>query len=157
MVGADAVAAAAAALAAAALATRSNRRAHRGGRFVAGKTQGILARRQFEHGDCLSQRTLRLRHTTQLRSLGAAEDADVVGAGADAGADGSLSELLLLLSVPTGWPAGMDDIACICEGESVQIVELDAITLIASRRCSAPCLLICLLLCVEVEFQVDRD
>lgn len=32
----------------------------------------MLARRQFEHGDFLSQRTLRLRHTTQLRSLGVA-------------------------------------------------------------------------------------
>lgn len=29
----------------------------------------MLALRQFEHGDSLSQRTLRLRHTTQLRSL----------------------------------------------------------------------------------------
>ena len=36
-----------------------------------GKTQVIFARRQFEHGDCLSQRTLRLRHTIQLRNFGA--------------------------------------------------------------------------------------
>lgn len=32
----------------------------------------MFARRQFEHGDFLSQRTLRLRHTTQLRSLAVA-------------------------------------------------------------------------------------
>jgi hypothetical protein len=31
----------------------------------------MFARRQFEHGDSLSQRTLRLRHTTQLRNLDA--------------------------------------------------------------------------------------
>jgi hypothetical protein len=31
--------------------------------------QAIFARRQFEQGDCLSQRTFRLRHTTQLRGL----------------------------------------------------------------------------------------
>jgi hypothetical protein len=61
---------------------RSRRRAHLGGRSVDGKTQAIFARRQLEHGDCLSQRTLRLRHTTQLRNFGA-------GAGAD---DGFLSE-----------------------------------------------------------------
>jgi hypothetical protein len=29
----------------------------------------MLARRQFEHGDCLSQRTLRLRQTMQLRAF----------------------------------------------------------------------------------------
>ena len=28
----------------------------------------MFARRQFEHGDNLSQRTFRVRHTTQLRS-----------------------------------------------------------------------------------------
>lgn len=31
--------------------------------------QAILARRQLEHGASLSHRTLRLRHTVQLRSL----------------------------------------------------------------------------------------
>ena len=34
--------------------------------------QAIFARRQFEHGDCLSQRTLRARHTWQLRPFDAA-------------------------------------------------------------------------------------
>jgi hypothetical protein len=32
----------------------------------------MFARRQFEHGARLSQRTLRLRHTTQLRGFGVA-------------------------------------------------------------------------------------
>jgi hypothetical protein len=49
---------------------RSRRRAQRGGRSLAGNTQAIFARRQLEHGDSLSQRTLRLRQTTQLRSFG---------------------------------------------------------------------------------------
>jgi hypothetical protein len=35
--------------------------------------QAIFARRQLEHGDSLSQRTFRVRHTTQLRSFGADE------------------------------------------------------------------------------------
>lgn len=48
---------------------RSRRRAHLGGRSGDEKTQAIFARRQFEHGDCLSQRTLRLRHTMQLRNF----------------------------------------------------------------------------------------
>ncbi len=52
------------------LENRSRRRAHLGGRSVEVSTQAIFARRQFEHGDCLSQRTLRLRHVTQLRSFG---------------------------------------------------------------------------------------
>ena len=57
---------------------RSSRRAHLGGRLLEGKTQSMLARRQLEHGDNLSQRTLRLRQTTQLRSFdgGAGEAAD---------------------------------------------------------------------------------
>lgn len=37
--------------------------------------QAILARRQLEHGDRLSQRTFRVRHTTQLR--GCANEGDV--------------------------------------------------------------------------------
>lgn len=45
------------------------RRAHLGGRSLEGTTQAIFARRQLEQGDCLSQRTFRLRHTTQLRGL----------------------------------------------------------------------------------------
>ena len=48
---------------------RSSRRAHRGGLSREGKTQAMPARRQFEHGDVLSQRTLRERHVTQLRGL----------------------------------------------------------------------------------------
>ena len=54
---------------AASLVYRSRRRAHLGGRSVDGRTHAIFARRQFEHGDFLSQRTLRLRHTTQLRNF----------------------------------------------------------------------------------------
>ena len=55
--------------AAALLVRRSRRRAHLGGRSVEGKTQATFARLQLEHGDCLSQRTLRLRHMTQLRNF----------------------------------------------------------------------------------------
>ena len=59
-------------------ATRSRRRAHLGGRSVDGKTQSMFARRQLEHGDCLSQRTFRVRQTTQLRSFGPGVDVDAV-------------------------------------------------------------------------------
>lgn len=55
---------------------RSSRRAHLGGRSAGGKMQAIFARRQFEHGDCLSHRTLRFRHTTQLRNLGGAAEVE---------------------------------------------------------------------------------
>ena len=41
-----------------------------------GTTQAIFAWRHVEHGDCLSQRTLRERHTRQLRNLGARAGAD---------------------------------------------------------------------------------
>ena len=58
------------------LAMRSSRRAHRGGWSKEGKTQAMFARRQFEHGDVLSHRTLRVRHVTQLRSLGAGGPTD---------------------------------------------------------------------------------
>jgi hypothetical protein len=53
------------------------RRAHLGGRSVGGTIQAILARRQLEQGDRLSQRTFRLLQVTQLRSfaVGAAEGA----------------------------------------------------------------------------------
>lgn len=44
--------------------------AHLGGRSSDGETQAIFARRQLEHGDCLSHRTLRVRHTMQLRLFG---------------------------------------------------------------------------------------
>jgi hypothetical protein len=40
---------------------------------VDGEMQVILARRQLVHGDSRSQRTLRLRQTTQLRRFGGAE------------------------------------------------------------------------------------
>ncbi|KAF3390312.1 hypothetical protein F1880_009099 [Penicillium rolfsii] len=42
----------------------------------------MFARRQFEQGDCLSQRTFRVRHTTQLRGFGVrpAPDVDADGA-----------------------------------------------------------------------------
>lgn len=46
------------------------RRAQRGGRSADGRTQAMSARRQLAHGDCLSQRTLRWRQTTQLRGFG---------------------------------------------------------------------------------------
>lgn len=49
--------------------------------------QAIFPRRQFEHGDSLSQRTFRARHTAQLRRFGPGVRA---GVGAGAGADGSL-------------------------------------------------------------------
>lgn len=52
---------------------RSKRRAHHGGRSEGGKTHAMFARRQFEHGDDLSQRTFRLRHTIQLRSFATAD------------------------------------------------------------------------------------
>ena len=55
--------------AAALLVRRSRRRAHLGGRSVDGKIQATFARLQLEHGDCLSQRTLRWRHITQLRNF----------------------------------------------------------------------------------------
>jgi hypothetical protein len=62
-----------------ALALLARPRAHLGGRSSEGKTQAMFARRQLEHaGDCLSQRTFRLRHTTQLR------DFDPLDAGARA-------------------------------------------------------------------------
>ena len=54
---------------AALLVIRSMRRAHFGGRSLDGMTHATLARRQLEQGDNLSQRTLRLRHATQLRSF----------------------------------------------------------------------------------------
>ncbi len=52
-----------------------------------GKTQAILARRQLEHGDCLSQRTFRVRHTVQDRGFVAG-----AGPGADGGNVGGFSE-----------------------------------------------------------------
>ena len=56
---------------AALLVRRLSRRAHLGGRSsVEATIQAMFARRQLEHGDCLSQRTLRERHTTQLRKFG---------------------------------------------------------------------------------------
>lgn len=42
------------------------------------ETQAIFARRHLEHGDCLSQRTLRVRHAMQLRNFGAGACADEV-------------------------------------------------------------------------------
>ena len=77
--------------AAALLVRRSRRRAHLGGRSVDGKTQATFARLQLEHGDCLSQRTLRLRHTTQLRNFEASAGADD-GVLADAGEVAFFSE-----------------------------------------------------------------
>lgn len=68
--------------AAALLVRRSRRRAHLGGRSVDGKIQATFARLQLEHGDCLSQRTLRWRHMTQLRNFDAS-----------AGVDGGVLEL----------------------------------------------------------------
>ena len=69
------------------LVSRSRRRAHLGGRAVDGKTQAIFAWRHLEQGDCLSQRTLRVRHTRQLRNFGGRAGADngiLVEAGEDA-------------------------------------------------------------------------
>jgi hypothetical protein len=47
----------------------SKLRAHLGGPSVEGTTHAIPARRQFEQGDLLSQRTLRERQVMQLRGL----------------------------------------------------------------------------------------
>ena len=77
--------------AAALLVRRSRRRAHLGGRSVDGKTQAKFARRHLEHGDCLSQRTLRVRHRRQLRNLGASAGAGD-GLLADAGEVAFFSE-----------------------------------------------------------------
>lgn len=90
--------------AAALLVRRSRRRAHRGGRLVDGVTQAIFALRQLEHGDCLSQRTLRLRHTTQLRNFddGAGADNRVP---ADAGEVAFFSELEAEAPTPVPAPA----------------------------------------------------
>lgn len=70
----------------------SRRRAHLGGRSLDGTTHSMLARRQLEHGDSLSQRTLRLRHTTQLRGL----------RGRDASADGDVEELAVVVPGAVG-------------------------------------------------------
>lgn len=59
-----------------------------------GMTQAMFARRQLEHGDSLSQRTFRVRHTTQLRSFCAG-----AGAGADIGLPAEAGEVVLF-SVP---------------------------------------------------------
>ena len=64
--------------AAALLVRRTRRRAHLGGWSVDGKIQAIFAERHLEHGDCLSQRTLRVRHRRQLRNFGASAGADDV-------------------------------------------------------------------------------
>ena len=57
------------------LALARSRFAQRGVRSTEGTTQGISARRQLEHGDCLLQRTFRWRQVTQLRGFDAAVDA----------------------------------------------------------------------------------
>jgi hypothetical protein len=87
------------------LVRRSKRRAHLGGRSVDGKTQAIFARRQFEHGDRLSQRTLRLRHTMQLRNLGGGAGGDD-GVLADAGEFAFFSEPKADASLDAATPAG---------------------------------------------------
>lgn len=97
-------------------ALRFRDRAHLGGRSAGGNTQAILARRQFEHGTCLSQRTLRLRQTTQLRSLGfsllpevskfarfsASEAEGAVGSAPDGPCDMQASVLLDLVNPTSG-------------------------------------------------------
>ena len=56
-----------------------------------GTTQGILALRQLEQGESLSHRTLRLRHTTQLRSFAVGADLALFsGAEAESGARGGV-------------------------------------------------------------------
>lgn len=72
---------------AASLVRRSRRRAHLGGRSSEGNTQAILARRQLEHGDVLSQRTFRRRQTAQLRDFGLSAETDAGPARAAAGVD----------------------------------------------------------------------
>ena len=74
---------------------------------MGGKTQATFARLQLEHGDCLSQRTLRLRHMTQLRKFEAS-----------VGVDGVLAELALFSEPKALAPAlGAADpvIANICD------------------------------------------
>lgn len=63
-----------------------------------GKTHATFARLQLEHGDCLSQRTLRLRHTTQLRNFDAS-------AGVDDGGLADASELALFSEPKAKAPA----------------------------------------------------
>lgn len=94
------MASAAASLTWAAWVRRSRRRAHLGGRSSEGTTQAILARRQLEHGEALSQRTFRRRQMRQLRSLGLGAETD---ADADAGA--------LVTVAPT-------DVACFSDTEA---------------------------------------
>lgn len=79
---------------------RSRRRAHLGGRSLDGTTHSMLARRQLEQGDSLSHRTLRERHTTQLRGFALPADADVDVAGVVAAGRGPLS--IICLSKTTG-------------------------------------------------------
>ena len=62
--------------AAALLVRRSRRRAHFGGRLFDEETQAIFARQHLEQGDCLSQRTLRVRQAIQLRNFDACAGAD---------------------------------------------------------------------------------
>lgn len=63
-----------------------------------GNTQATFARLQLEHGDCLSQRTLRLRHMTQLRNFDAS-------AGVDDGVLADASELALFSEPKAKAPA----------------------------------------------------
>lgn len=71
----------------------SKRRAHLGGRSVEGNTHGMLARRQLEHGDNLSHRTLRRRQTVQLRGRGfCAAEPEAMEEGGGAGGGGDVAD-----------------------------------------------------------------
>lgn len=76
-------------------------RAHLGGPSADGTIHAIPARRQFEQGDLLSQRTLRDRQVTQLRGLvdaGAFVRPDPVGLGAGVGMDSELNQSRSIVS-----------------------------------------------------------
>ena len=76
-----------------------------------GTTQGIFALRQLEQGESLSHRTLRLRHTTQLRSFGVGADLALFsGAEAESGARGG------------GVGAGAEGGDAICGSKGMQTV-----------------------------------
>lgn len=104
---------------------RSSRRAHLGGLSLDGNTQAIFARRQLEHGEVLSQRTLRRRQMTQLRNFGAAggELVVVVVVGVACFSEGEaeptaapvvgLGSMLLMLLCVSATEIGEEQLACV--------------------------------------------
>lgn len=65
----------------------------------------MLARRQLEHGETLSQRTFRRRQVVQLRDFGLSAEMDAVGAGRAAVNVAFFSEAEPL-TAPSGFPLG---------------------------------------------------